>query len=275
MHRRLHRRAALFVLVLTALVLNAACGAAAEPATDEVSSPTEGQTGGPVVVELFTSQGCSSCPPADRLLSQLGADEDFGDRVIPLAYHVDYWNYIGWKDPFSSAQWSRRQERYASVLREGRVYTPQLVVGGRVHTVGSRQSEVKHLIDKALAETPAASVAVRAASTGEDQVTVHAEALLESSVDGAQELFVALVEDGLETRVQTGENARRTLRNDHVVRALQRATSLEGSAGAHGEGDVVFTLDPEWPREKLQVVAFLQDRDTLEIHGGAATRLAP
>ncbi|MCB1056683.1 MAG: DUF1223 domain-containing protein, partial [Acidobacteria bacterium] len=202
------------------------------------------------------------------------ADGDFGHRVLPLAYHVDYWNSIGWEDPFSSAQWSRRQERYAGVLRAGRLYTPQLVVEGRVHTVGSREGEVRRLIREALARPRPAKVEVSATASGDTELRVHAGATLDGAVDGPQELLVALVEDGLDTKVQSGENAHRNLRNDHVVRALERATSVDGSRGAHGEGDVVFTLDPQWPLAKLQVVAFLQDRDSLEIQGAAATPVA-
>src|SRR5688572_22165851 len=91
-----------------------------------------GKAQAPVLVELFTSQGCSSCPPADKLLSALRSDPQMAGRVIPLAFHVDYWNRIGWEDPFSSAQWTGRQQRYARALGNGsRVYTPQLVVNGR------------------------------------------------------------------------------------------------------------------------------------------------
>jgi hypothetical protein len=89
----------------------------------------------PIIIELFTSQGCSSCPPADRLLKRLAGDP----RVIPLSFHVDYWNYIGWTDPFSSKRWSERQQGYARAFRSNRIYTPQLVVSGRTGASGSRR----------------------------------------------------------------------------------------------------------------------------------------
>src|ERR1700681_1033381 len=115
------------------------------------SDPAKGAPGrGPVVVELFTSQGCSSCPPADRLLSRLQGDSRTAGTVIPLAFHVDYWNRLGWSDPFSSAAWSERQMTYAKALHSNRIYTPQLVVGGRAECVGSEERQVMRRIHEAL-----------------------------------------------------------------------------------------------------------------------------
>ena len=95
------------------------------------------------VVELFTSQGCSSCPPADRLLSKLARDPRYQGKVIPLSFHVDYWNSIGWTDPFSSNRWSERQRVYAGrVFHSNRIYTPQVVVNGRSECVGNSEGEV-------------------------------------------------------------------------------------------------------------------------------------
>src|SRR5262245_60801676 len=95
----------------------------------------------PVVVELFTAQGCSSCPPADRLLTELGGNG--GGGIIPLAFHVDYWNHDGWTDPFSSAEWTKRQAAYARRLGLQQVYTPQAVVDGSVELIGSRAPELR------------------------------------------------------------------------------------------------------------------------------------
>src|SRR5436190_18609544 len=90
-----------------------------------------------VVAELFTSQGCSSCPPADALWQRLGDESPLGARIVPLAFHVDYWNSLGWKDPFSSAAWSSRQSDYARAFGSGRIYTPQAVIGGRAECLGA------------------------------------------------------------------------------------------------------------------------------------------
>jgi len=121
------------VLALFALTVSVLAGGAAARALPGATSAS-----GPVVVELFTSQGCSSCPPADRLLSKLSRDPRLAGRVIPLAFHVDYWDYIGWRDPFASPRWSQRQKDYARVFRSNRIYTPQLVVSGSTEGVGSQ-----------------------------------------------------------------------------------------------------------------------------------------
>src|SRR6185295_6297026 len=119
-------------------------------------APAAGSSSAPIVVELFTSQGCSSCPPADRLLSTLRSDP----RVVPLAFHVDYWNYIGWTDPFSSARWSQRQQAYARAFASNRIYTPQLVVNGTSECVGSNEGEGRQRIAKAEAAAADGQVSV-------------------------------------------------------------------------------------------------------------------
>ena len=135
-----------------ALLAFVACGASV--AGDAAPAPASADRG-PVVIELFTSQGCSSCPPADRLLSRLAEEPAYRGRVVPLAFHVDYWDYIGWRDPFSSPRWSERQRDYGRSLGLGTVYTPQLVIDGRSECVGSQEGDVRREIARALA-TPAA-----------------------------------------------------------------------------------------------------------------------
>jgi len=255
------------------VTLGASRGAAGGDAPPSPTPPA-----GPVVVELFTSQGCSSCPPADRLLTHLGEDKELAGRVIPLSFHVDYWNYIGWRDPFSSADWSRRQNRYSEAFRLGRVYTPQLVINGKSECVGSEADEVRRRIQEALRATPAGRVALHL-----DPVVSAAGASLKVGVDaslagGAKvvrdlDLWVALFETDLSTPVGAGENARRTLRNDYVVRRLVRAFQLPAQPGSQRSGEVALALDPAWKRANLGVAAFLQDPVSLAIEGAAAERL--
>jgi hypothetical protein len=184
--------------------------------------------GGIVVLELFTSQGCSSCPPADRLLSSLAAAGALGERnVVPMAFHVDYWNDLGWSDPFSSPAWSQRQREYASALGEDGVYTPQLVIGGRAHVVGSDRRKIEGAV---AAAQPARPLQVRATWTARS-VTVHAPADA-----GTGELWLALWQDGLFTEVGRGENRGERLRSQHVVRRLVR---LE-------RGTATVAIDPSW-----------------------------
>lgn len=111
----------------------------------------------PLLVEHFTSQGCSSCPPADLLLSKLGqggggsagAEDEASPPIIVLAYHVDYWDYLGWKDPFANNRWSSRQRAYGEALQQDSIYTPEVVVQGRVHCIGSNEESVSGLIKDA------------------------------------------------------------------------------------------------------------------------------
>jgi hypothetical protein len=222
----------------------------------------------PIIVELFTSQGCSSCPPADRLLAKLGKDP----RVIPLAFHVDYWNYIGWSDPFSSKAWSQRQEGYARAFRSNRIYTPQLVVSGRSHVVGSDEKGVRRQIAEALAAEPAGQVTVSTEPSPDGRLKVKAGAKLVWAAGGPLDLWVAIYETGLSTKVGAGENASRTLANDFVVRRLEKALTLPGAAGSMDTGEVVLGLDKRWNRDHLGVAAFLQDPKTMAIQGAAVAR---
>lgn len=228
----------------------------------------------PVLVELFTSQGCSSCPSADKLLSGLRSDPQLAGRVIPLAFHVDYWNRIGWEDPFSSAQWTGRQQRYARALGNGsRVYTPQLVVNGREDCVGSNQRDVRSRVGSALA-APARGRVSLVATPAAESVKVRVEAAVAGAgLERDLEVLVAVYENGLVTAVGSGENARRTLRNDYVVRRLQKAFVLPPAAGSRQAGEVTLPLDPAWKRANLGVAAFLQDPATLAVHGAAVQPL--
>jgi hypothetical protein len=229
--------------------------------------------GGPVLLELFTSQGCSSCPPADRLLTRLTGDPKLAGQVIPLSFHVDYWDYIGWQDPFAAPRWSERQRQYGRAFRSNRIYTPQLVVNGRTECVGSQEKVVRQQIADALAKVPAGRVTLEAAPPGADgrlRVRVGAET---SAAGTGLDLWVAVWETGLETPVGAGENASRTLRNDYVVRRLEKAFTLPGKAGAHDSTEMVLGLDKRWKRGSLGVAAFLQDPATLAVYGAASRRL--
>ncbi len=219
-----------------------------------------------VVVELFTSQGCSSCPPADRLLRELG--ERGAGKVVPLAYHVDFWNHVGWTDPFSSADWTKRQEAYARRLGLTSIYTPQAVVDGAAELVGSDASAIQAAIAAAAAK-PGAAIALRL-EPRDSRVRVEAAVDLPESLRGRKwDLMVALYETGLSTAVGRGENGGRTLQNDYVVRILERAGRVKAST----KEETSLKLENGWNRSNLGVAAFLQDPDTLEIRGASARAL--
>jgi hypothetical protein len=238
-----------------------------------------GSSQAPVILELFTSQGCSSCPPADRLLSRLAQEPALAGKVIPLSFHVDYWDSIGWRDPFASPRWSERQREYGRAFRSNRIYTPQVVVNGRTECVGSHEKVVRQQIAAALAAPPAAQVFLetgletgRPGADGRLKVRVGAE-LVRAAADRELDLWVAVWETGLVTPVGAGENASHTLKNDHVVRRLEKALSLPGKAGSRQSAEIVLGLDKRWKLQNVGVAAFLQDPATRVIHGAAARRL--
>ena len=233
-------------------------------------------SGGPVVLELFTSQGCSSCPSADRLLSKLEQNPRLAGKVVPLSFHVDYWNYIGWTDPFSAPRWSERQRAYGRAFRSNRIYTPQLVVNGQGECVGSNEAEVMRRIDRALASEPAGRVSVAAQPVGTDgqlRLQLGAEVARGTAKGADLDLWVAIYETGLTTPVGSGENASRTLKNDYVVRRLEKAFTLPAAAGSRRSETITLGLDKRWKRQNLGVAAFLQDPATLAIQGAAARDL--
>ncbi|HET9624439.1 MAG TPA: DUF1223 domain-containing protein [Kofleriaceae bacterium] len=196
------------------------------------------------MLELFTSQGCSSCPPADALLSKLAHDGALGDRMVaPLSYHVDYWDELGWKDPFSSPVWTERQHQYARALHDSRVYTPELVVGGAAGMVGSDGRSVKAAIERA--DRPA--LLVSKGTWAADTVTVNATAPADADV------WVAVWEESTSTKVTRGENSGETLGSVRVVRRLEHV------ANAGQTGSATVKIDPSW--HATGAVAFAQRQD--------------
>src|SRR5881398_2765009 len=196
----------------------------------------------PVLVELFTSEGCSSCPPADVLLARLlRAQPVPGATVVGLSEHVDYWDSLGWKDPFSDALFTERQQDYAPVVARGRIYTPQMVVGGRVDVLGSDESAARSAVARAAAE-PHGTLRLERRGKGvriaARDLPAHAEA----------QVLLAVVEDGLSNRVLRGENQGRTLSHSAVVRSLRR---IGIAAGPSFELDVQPALDPSWKSPRL------------------------
>jgi hypothetical protein len=211
----------------------------------------------PVVVELFTSQGCSSCPPADALIHDIANDPAMRGRVIPLAFHVDYWDSLGWRDPFSSAEWTQRQARYARTMRLSSAYTPQAVVNGTREFVGSNKAAMSAALEKASNEQPRSEITLTARREGNSLIAdIHA------NVAASDDLLLAIVEDGVTTKIEHGENAGRTLTNDAIVRKLLRAT---------GQTTMTVPLDRTW--RNLSATAFVQDRNTLMIRGAATTQV--
>jgi hypothetical protein len=187
------------------------------PASQNADSPAV-----PVVVELFTSEGCSSCPPADALLAKLEAQQPIANtQVIALEEHVDYWNNGGWMDPFSDREWTTRQQAYAAVLKNQNPYTPQIIVDGHTEFVGNREGSALEAIEKAAAQ-PKAHVTLSlnsSAKSGTEQAAVTVDQLTAAKHGDKPEVWLAITEAGLHSAVSAGENAGSDVHHASVVRS--------------------------------------------------------
>jgi hypothetical protein len=177
-------------------------------------------TDNPVVVELYTSQGCSSCPPADSFLGDLAKRRD----VLPLALHVDYWDYIGWKDQFASASATQRQHAYVHMLRQHMVYTPQMIIDGVSESVGSDRDKVERLIEQAQAR-PKLPISFWRDEKGKDWVEVGDGPKPEG---GEATVYIALYDGKHETAVKRGENEGTILTEFNVVREWRPLGKWDG-----------------------------------------------
>ncbi|HEX3386734.1 MAG TPA: DUF1223 domain-containing protein [Mucilaginibacter sp.] len=212
------------------------------------------------VVELFTSEGCSSCPPADALIAKV--HKETSDKPIYiLAYHVDYWNRLGWKDAFSSAEYSARQQQYARWLKSSEIYTPQVIVNGSREFVGSDEGVLRNTIKTNLAEPAKTDLTLTGLKAAENKINVKYEAkgATENSV-----LMVALVERNATTKVMKGENAGRTLSHVQIVRELQNV-----KLSSHTAGTVSLAIPSGFTPEGFEMIAFIQNTSSGAITGAA------
>ena len=263
-------------VVALAAVLGVACIVGGAVWFPQASSRQE-ELATPVLVELFTSEGCSSCPPADALLMRLEAEQPVpGALIIALGEHVDYWNGLGWLDPFSSKAFTERQEVYRRALGEPANYTPQIVVDGRTAFVGSLEADARQAIAKAVA-SPKAEIQLQWTAVASDVVTIQTRiAGLPELPDGEiAELWLAVTETGLTTSVLRGENARRRLRHTAVTRRLERMEQLPAEMPRLYETDIAVPLDPLWNRDQLRVVGFIQEASSRKVIGASQLSLVP
>lgn len=227
------------------------------------SSVLTGPAKGFAVVELFTSEGCSSCPPADQLVARI-QQEDRDQPVYILAFHVDYWDRLGWKDGFSDSRYTQRQHRYASWLNLESIYTPQIVVNGRKEFVGSQEGTLRSAIHSGLDQMPAARLTVGDIRVDQGKVSWHYQ--VQNAVANSS-LIVALVQRSATTDVKAGENTGRTLSHVQIVRNF---TATGVGTGATGTGSLQLPQGLAAANEEL--IAFVQYDDNGQIV--AATRAA-
>lgn len=257
----------------------------------------------PVIVELFTSEGCSSCPPADSLLKKLADDQPFdGIEILPLEEHVDYWNSLGWADPFSSADFSRRQEQYSVTLPDGGVYTPQMIVDGRAQFIGNRTREAREQVRWAAAHpkprllltaVPNAnphtrtfqlslladphSVLSSAANNSSSSALTHDAASADilpasATTPPTLDLWIALTEKNLSSNVTAGENSGETLQHAPIVRLLRKEKS---ALALNSSTPVTITIDlnEKWNPSNLTAIAFLSDPKSHQIQAAGSAKL--
>jgi len=217
----------------------------------------------PVLVELFTSEGCSSCPPADALLAKLDELQPVsGVTVIPLEEHVDYWDHQGWRDPFSSADFTLRQQRYAGLLHIESPYTPEMVIDGRSEFVGNDSERALHELAGAAGRP---KTRIHLTVNGNATLTVHIDPASASAT-----VWLAIAETRLASDVARGENAGRNLKHSAVVRKLNPIGKLK--PGEAFSAEPVVKLAKQWKPENLRAVVFVTDA-TARVLGAAEAAL--
>ncbi len=249
-------------LVIVVAVLGIAALLPGMAGSDPPSHPT-----GFAVVELFTSEGCSSCPPAERLAGELIDDARTRNRpVYMIAYHVDYWDRLGWKDRFATPEHTQRQQAYARAWRDGRVYTPQMVVNGRVGFIGSSSRQAKREIDAALSKPAEGTLKLTAEPVKQGASTRIVVELTTPSTTEPLELTVVLIEHGVMTQVKRGENRGRTLKHDGVARVV---STCPIAAGEPVEVKLAVPVDVDPAR--ASVIAYVQRAGSRVVIAAAAT----
>ncbi len=200
----------------------------------------------PTVIELFTSQGCSSCPPADALLKEI--KDAYGDDVITLSYHVDYWDYIGWKDPFATQAFTQKQYGYAQKFKSRSVYTPQAVINGRTHYTGSDKSSIYRVLESK--NSYALPITIDVTSIQKQNATVAVDYTISDTTIANELTFVITINEKT-TQVKRGENRNRTLKNTHIVVAEQTLNRYSS------KGQITLQI-PSWVKnnDQLSIVAY-------------------
>jgi hypothetical protein len=225
----------------------------------------------PVVVELFTSEGCSSCPPADALLRKFDAQPFPAAELIVLSEHVDYWNHIGWTDPYSSHAYSERQSAYGDRLHLDGVYTPQMIVDGAHEFVGSNSDDAQKAISKATANSKIA-VRITDARLDGDTLYAHVEAgPLPAGTRSADVILIAALNHA-ESQVAAGENSGHRLTHVAVVRALKKAASI--APGQSFSQEISLKLEKPANAADLRAIALVQEPGPGKIWGAAQQQLS-
>jgi hypothetical protein len=247
------------------MLLLAAVAAASSAQEQAAAQPKK-----PVLLELFTSEGCSSCPPADRLLASLDQEQPFpGMELIVLSEHVDYWNGPSWHDPFSSHQLTERQASYAELFKIEDIYTPQLVVDGQRQAVGGNAVAVRSAIE-AVAQMPKVSLVLSSVARDGDAVKVHVAAGPLGGSENKATLYLAIAQEKAQSTVSGGENGGHILTHVAVVRSLKSVDRV--GPGSSCSKDLKISV-PHSSSSPLRIVVFLQEEKSGKVLGVAQAKL--
>jgi hypothetical protein len=245
-------------------------------ATSNAQTSSAAMTRTPVVIELFTSEGCSSCPPADALLQKLQSQQPVaGAEIIALEEHVDYWNHDGWVDPYSSPDWTRRQVDYGSVFKND-PYTPQAVVDGHSQFLGSNVGDAQRVIEGAAHEAKADVMITSKDPDAKDlrHFSVSVGKLPANATGDVAEIWLAVTEDGLHSSVSKGENSGRVLTHIATLRSLRKIGIAHATATPVSfTGDTAVKFDPRWNPDNVRITVFVQKKKSREILGAASTKI--
>jgi hypothetical protein len=215
------------------------------------------------VAELFTSEGCSSCPAADEMLNEMtGILARENKAVVGLAFHITYWDHLGWKDPYGQEAFTERQKKYCNVLEVPSIYTPQMIVNGQFEFVGSNPISFRQTVEEVLTSPPVYAIEARAIIEG-DSIRVTYSL---NKKPGNELLNVAVVDAYTENNVKRGENKNKTLKHYNVVRTLDRTDLLR-------QGEFITKMPTGFDPQNGAVVIFIQHKRTLKISGAVKISL--
>ncbi len=246
------------------LIFSAACSmqqVESQKLNEDQKPKTESQTAKQtVLVELFTSEGCSSCPPADRALAFLDKEQPYAQaEIITLALHVDYWNKLGWKDEFSTSLFTQRQENYAEKLKLDSAYTPQMIVDGKTEFVGSDLGKAAKIITEAAKIQKGKIEIVK----NEGKLSIK---ITDLPVHENAGIYLVIAEDNLRSNVARGENSGKILEHQSVVRELRSIGNLS-AAQRSTEVETALQINSNWKSENLKIIIFAQENESRKILG--------
>ncbi|MCD9187922.1 MAG: DUF1223 domain-containing protein [Pyrinomonadaceae bacterium] len=253
----------LAVFVLAFISLLSGCSAQtveSQKTKNEQETPIENRSKNFVLVELFTSEGCSSCPPADKNLSFIEKEQPYMQaEVVTLAFHVDYWDYIGWKDVFASPLFTKRQEIYSQKLKLDSTYTPQMIVDGKTQFVGSDAGKAANAIVNA-AKDEKAKVEILP-ENNKFRIKISDIPKHENAT-----VYLAISENNLASSVKNGENSGRKLEHSSVVRELKAIGNIAPEQSGF-ENESVVEISKNWKKEDVKLVVFVQENESRKIIG--------